>query len=147
VWIGEGCCQATVEAFFSDLGEERAGLLTHVSADGADWIHPVVRGKAPQAQICLDAFHVFKWANEKLDELRRRIADELRTAGRSDEAATVGIVWMPEIPSPYATWEYSRIRLPSRSRRKTRTFALGAGGCGRPAGGLCCSARCGLCVS
>ena len=65
-------------------------LLTHVSADGADWIHPVVREKAPQAQLCLDAFHVVKWAGEKLDELRRRIAGELRAAGRGDEAATLG---------------------------------------------------------
>ena len=30
---------------------------------------------------------------------------------------------------------------------KNRTFALGAGECRRPAGGLCCSVRCGLCVS
>jgi transposase len=89
-WIGEGRCQATVEAFFDALGEERAKLLTHVSADGADWIHPVVREKAPQAEICLDAFHVVKWAGEKLDELRRRLAGELRTAGRGDEAATLG---------------------------------------------------------
>ena len=89
-WIGEGRCQATVGAFFNDLGEERAKLLTHVSADGADWIHPVVREKAPQAQICLDAFHAVKWAGEKLDELRRRIGGELRAAGRGDEAAALG---------------------------------------------------------
>jgi len=90
VWIGERRCQATVEAFFDELGPERAKLLTHVSADGAEWIHPVVREKAPQAEICLDAFHVVKWAGEKLDELRRRIAGELRAAGRGDEAATLG---------------------------------------------------------
>jgi transposase len=89
-WTGEGRCQATVEAFFDDLGPERAKLLTHVSADGADWIHPVVREKAPQAEICLDAFHVVKWAGEKLDALRRRIAGELRATGRGDEAATLG---------------------------------------------------------
>ena len=89
-WIGEGRCQATVAEFFGDLGQERAGLLTHVSADGADWIHPVVREKAPQAEICLDAFHVVKWAGEKLDEPRRRLAGELRGAGRGDEAATLG---------------------------------------------------------
>jgi transposase len=89
-WIGQGRCQATVEAFFEALGEERAGQLTHVSADGADWIHPVVRAKAPQAELCLDAFHVVKWAGEKLDELRRRLAGELRAAGRGDEAATLG---------------------------------------------------------
>ena len=89
-WIGEKRCQATVEAFFADLGPERAKLLTHVSADGAESIHPVVRAKAPQAQLCLDAFHVVKWAGEKLDELRRRIAGELRAAGHGDEAATLG---------------------------------------------------------
>jgi len=89
-WIGERRCQATVEAFFDELGPERSARLTHVSADGADWIHPVVREKAPQARLCLDAFHVVKWANEKLDELRRRIAGELRAAGRGDEAAALG---------------------------------------------------------
>jgi len=57
-WIGEGRCQATVRAFFGVLGPDWAKLLTHVSADGAEWIHPVVRELAPQAGLCLDAFHV-----------------------------------------------------------------------------------------
>jgi len=61
-----------------------------VSADGADWIHNVVREKAPQALICLDAFHVVKRAGEKLDELRRRLAGELGAAGKADEAASPG---------------------------------------------------------
>jgi transposase len=89
-WIGEGRCQATVRAFFEDLGPDRCKLLTHVSADGADWIHDVVREKAAQAELCLDAFHVVKWAGERLDELRRRLASELRAAGRDDQAATLG---------------------------------------------------------
>lgn len=90
VWAGQGRCQATVRALFADLGPERAALLTHVSAGGAEWIHPVVRGRAPRARICLDAFHVVRWAGEKLDELRRRLAAELRAAGHADEAATLG---------------------------------------------------------
>ena len=61
-WIGEGRCQATVRAFFEALGPDRCKLLTHVSADGADWIHDVVREKAARAELCLDAFHVVKWA-------------------------------------------------------------------------------------
>jgi transposase len=40
VWVAQGRDQATVRRFFGDLGEERARLLTHVSAGGADWIHP-----------------------------------------------------------------------------------------------------------
>ena len=89
-WIGEGRCQATVRAFFEALGPDRCKLLTHVSADGADWIHDVVREKAARAELCLDAFHVVKWAGERLDELRRRLAGELRAAGRDDQAATLG---------------------------------------------------------
>ncbi len=89
-WIAEGRCQDTVRAFFDALGPDLARLLTHVSADGAEWIHDVVRARAPQAQICLDAFHVVKWAGDKLDELRRRLSAELRAAGREDEAATLG---------------------------------------------------------
>lgn len=90
VWAAPGRSQATVRAFFDALGAERAALLTHVSADGAEWIHPVVRERAPHAEVCLDAFHVVKWAGAKLDELRRRVAGELRADGRDDEAATLG---------------------------------------------------------
>jgi transposase len=89
-WITEGRSQETVGAFFDALGPERSKLLTHVSADGAQWIHDVVRERAAQAEICLDAFHVVKWAGERLDELRRRLAGELRAAGHEDQAAALG---------------------------------------------------------
>jgi transposase len=81
-WIAEGRSQESVTAFFDQLGAERSKLLTHVSADGAEWIHDVVEDKAPQALICLDAFHVVKWAGERLAELR--------AAGHEDQAATLG---------------------------------------------------------
>ena len=90
VWAAEGRNQAAVRAFFDALGPDRTELLTHVSADGASWIHPVVAELAPRAEICLDAFHIVKWAGDKLDELRRRVAGELRAAGRDGEAATLG---------------------------------------------------------
>jgi transposase len=89
-WMTEGRSQDTVRAFFDALGPDKSKLLTHVSADGAEWIHDVVREKAPQALICLDAFHVVKWAGERLDELRRRLAAGLRAAGNKDQAATLG---------------------------------------------------------
>ena len=89
-WIAEGRSQGSVRSFFDQLGPARSKLLTHVSADGAEWIHDVVRERAPQAMICLDAFHVVKWAGERLDELRRRLAGELRAAGREDQAAALG---------------------------------------------------------
>ena len=90
-WIAEGRSQDSVPCLLRRSSEaERSKLLTHVSADGAEWIHDVVRERAPQAMICLDAFHVVKWAGERLDELRRRLAAELRAAGHEDQAAALG---------------------------------------------------------
>lgn len=87
IWAAPGRDQATVEAFFDALGPERAARVTHVSADGAEWIHAAVRAKAPQATICLDAFHTVAWATKALDEVRRRLAAELRAAGAHEAAA------------------------------------------------------------
>lgn len=81
VWARPGRNQDTLRAFFDDLGAERSGQLTHVSADGADWIHSVVAERAPAAVLCLDAFHVVKWATEALDKVRRRT---LAAAGITD---------------------------------------------------------------
>ena len=57
VWAHEGRNQETLEMFFTKLGPDRAALLTHVSADGAEWIHTVVTDKAPNAVLCLDPFY------------------------------------------------------------------------------------------
>jgi len=48
VWAHEGRNKDTMIRFFDALGEARSGLFTHVSADGAEWIHMVVVQKAPQ---------------------------------------------------------------------------------------------------
>jgi transposase len=42
VWVAAGRDQATLRGFFDALGPERCALLTHVSADGANWIGDVV---------------------------------------------------------------------------------------------------------
>ena len=57
VWAHEGRSKDTLTLFFDALGTTRSALLKHVSADGAEWIHSVVREKAPQAAICLDPFY------------------------------------------------------------------------------------------
>lgn len=94
VWAAEGRRKTTVEAFFTALGSERSAVLTHVSADGADWIHSVVKTMAPQAIICLDSFHVVQWATDAVDKVRRRIAADLRAAGRGEDAKAVkGTRW------------------------------------------------------
>jgi len=94
IWAADGRSQATVEAFFTALGPTRAAALTHVGCDGADWIHCVVKAQAPQASVCLDSFHVVAWAGQAIDEVRRRITRDLKSAGRTEEAkALKGSRW------------------------------------------------------
>jgi transposase len=63
--------------------------LTHISADGAEFIHTVVAERAPRAVLCLDAFHVVAWATKALDEVRRTLAAQLRATGRASQATTI----------------------------------------------------------
>ena len=87
VWAASGRDAATLRRFFDDLGESRSAALTHVSADGAEWIHTVVADRAPQVTLCLDPFHVVAWATKALDEVRRGMWNELRAGGKKDMAA------------------------------------------------------------
>ena len=89
VWAGKDRTKASLGRFFDDLGEQRAAQLTHVSADGAEWIHDVVAARAPKAVLCLDAFHVVAWATEALDQVRRAMVSRLRAGGHEEEAAAL----------------------------------------------------------
>lgn len=94
VWAAQGRNAATLHAFFDELGD-RAAALTHVTCDGAEWIHTPVRRRAPQALICLDPFHVVKWGTDALDTLRRTMAADLRHRGHTGPAATLkGTRWI-----------------------------------------------------
>jgi len=89
VWAGKNRTQETLGRFFDDLGADRAAQLTHVCADGAQWIHDVVAVRAPKAVVCLDAFHVVAWATEALDQVRRTMVNRLRAGGHHDEATAL----------------------------------------------------------
>ena len=77
----EGRSKKTVRGFFDLLGAERCRALPHVSADGAAWIAAVVAERAPNAALCLDPFHVVKWAGDALEEVRRQVGNDARRAG------------------------------------------------------------------
>jgi transposase len=72
VWAGPGRNDSALHVLFDQLGPERGALLTHVSADMADWIARVVAERAPNAIRSADPFHVVAWAIEALDIERRR---------------------------------------------------------------------------
>ena len=83
VWAAPGRDRVTLGKFFDLLGAERCALVTHVSADQADWIAEVVTERCPTAVQCADPFHVVKWATEALDEVRRQAWNDARRVGKT----------------------------------------------------------------
>jgi transposase len=84
VWAAPGRTSATVREFFDLLGEERCAQITHVSADGADFIDTIVAEICPNAVRVADPFHVVKWATEALDEVRRGAWNDARALARKE---------------------------------------------------------------
>lgn len=81
VWACPGRDQETVRRFFDDLGPERSARIRQVSADQASWISQVVSQHCPQAVQCADPFHLVKWANDALGNVRTRAWRSARAAG------------------------------------------------------------------
>ena len=84
VWAAPGRDKATLRGFFDALGAQRCALITHVSADAADWIADVVTERCPGAVRCADPFHVVAWATEALDTERRRAWNDARALARTE---------------------------------------------------------------
>jgi transposase len=68
VWVSTERTKTGFEQFFDALGEQRSATLEAITLDGSSVYGPVARERAPQAQQCLDPFHVIKWCNEALDQ-------------------------------------------------------------------------------
>jgi transposase len=84
VWAAPGRDSATVREFFALLGPQRCAQITHVSADGADFIDSIVAQSCPNAVRVADAFHIVKWATEALDEVRRGAWNDARALARRE---------------------------------------------------------------
>jgi transposase len=56
VWAAPGRNEATLAAFFAELGKQRCAQISHVSADGADWIARAVAADCPNGacnKVCV----------------------------------------------------------------------------------------------
>ena len=84
LWAAEGKSKKVLTKFFEELGEERCNQITHVSADGAQWISQVVAKQCPDAVRCADPFHVVAWATDALDEVRRGAWNDARAAAKKE---------------------------------------------------------------
>ncbi len=87
VWAKAGHDRATLQAFFDLLGPQRASRIKLISADAAEWIADCALAACPNATLCLDPFHICRWASQALDVVRRWIWNLLRSMGLSDRAA------------------------------------------------------------
>lgn len=97
VWAAPGRNSATVRQFFELLGPERRAAITHVSADGADFIDGIVAEMCPAAVRVADPYHVVSWATDALDEVRRAAWNAARAAARAEPKPPRG---RPRVDAP-----------------------------------------------
>ncbi len=84
IWVHEGHGKTIFTKFFKLLTAEQLASIKLVSGDGARWIQECMDDFCPQAQRCIDPFHVVQWATEALDEVRRETwRDALKKAKAS----------------------------------------------------------------
>jgi transposase len=86
VWAAAGRDRATVERFLDQLGEERCKQIELVSCDMAAWIAAPIAERCPNAERCVDPFHVIQLATDALDEIRREVWNEARRGGQAQLA-------------------------------------------------------------
>jgi transposase len=66
VWAHPGRDKKTVYKFLDLFGKDRCEQIQLVSCDMADWITIPVAERCPNAEVCLDPFHVIKVRHEAL---------------------------------------------------------------------------------
>jgi transposase len=70
VWVGKDRSQAAINDFFDALGQ-RTEQVQAISLDASSIYKTVAADRIPQATICLDPFHVVRWAGEVVDAAYR----------------------------------------------------------------------------
>jgi transposase len=86
VWAAPGANAEVLDGFFALLGPEGCQRIELISADMGAWIAKAARTACPQAELCLDPFHVVALATEALDEIRREVWNHARRAGQTETA-------------------------------------------------------------
>jgi len=89
VWAKEGKSADTLDAFFSEIGKERAARIETVTIDISAAYISSVEKNAPNAEIVFDRFHVQRLASEAVDEVRREMVRQLRELDDPDAAAAI----------------------------------------------------------
>jgi transposase len=72
VWVSKGHGKAVLSEFFKLLTPEQRAGIKIITGDGARWIDDCIREFVPHCQRCVDHFHVVQWANEAVDNVRKK---------------------------------------------------------------------------
>ncbi len=73
VWVKERTGIKVLSQFCEGLTEEQRRNIKVVTCDGARWIKNCMEKYFPNAQRCVDPFHVMQWVIEATDEIRKSI--------------------------------------------------------------------------
>lgn len=90
IWVSPGHGKEILARFFKELSPEQCASIQMVSADGARWIASCVEKFCPNANRCIDPFHVVIWATEAMELVRREAWHEARLKAASAPRRKVG---------------------------------------------------------
>jgi transposase len=96
IWAAQKHGKKVLDAFFNMLSDEQKASIRHVTADGAGWIADCVAEHCPNAERCIDTFHVVQWATESLDDVRKGVWRD----ARAGKAKTKGVPGRPVKGTP-----------------------------------------------
>ena len=118
--MAEGRSQKSLGAFFDELGPERSTRLDVVTMDMCAPYIAEVRGRAPNARIAFDPFHVVKLAGEAVHEVRRSEARERK--GTPDAAVLKGSRWAL-LKAPERQTDEDRLKLAEVGKLNRRVYS------------------------
>ena len=100
VWCGIGFGKEVLSQFFKLLTPEQRASIRCVSADGARWIASCIAEYCPNAERCVDPFHVVSWATEALDKERRKAWSEAHQVAKQAAKRSKGHPLKDEAVNP-----------------------------------------------
>lgn len=101
IWVAKGHGKTIFEQFFKLLTPEQRNNIQLVSGDGAKWIDECIKEYCPNANRCVDPFHVIEWAMDALDSVRVDAWREAKAATKEQPKEVVpGRALHQKIPLP-----------------------------------------------
>lgn len=83
IWCHDKHGKEVLSEFFELLTPEQLESIKCVSADGARWIASCIEEYCPNAERCVDPFHVVSWAQDVMDSERRAIWSEVNKQAKA----------------------------------------------------------------